>query len=40
MKLEFEMTDLGMMRYFLSLEIKQEKLGIFVSQGAYAQKIL
>jgi Reverse transcriptase (RNA-dependent DNA polymerase) len=30
-KLEFEMTDLGMMRYFLGLEIKQEKSGIFVS---------
>jgi Reverse transcriptase (RNA-dependent DNA polymerase) len=40
MKLEFEMTDLGMMRYFLSLEIKQEKSGIFVSQEAYARKIL
>jgi Reverse transcriptase (RNA-dependent DNA polymerase) len=31
MKLEFEMTNLGMMRYFLGLEIKQEKSGIFVS---------
>jgi Reverse transcriptase (RNA-dependent DNA polymerase) len=40
MKLEFEMTDLGMMRYFLGLEIKQEKSRIFVSQGAYARKIL
>jgi Reverse transcriptase (RNA-dependent DNA polymerase) len=40
MKLEFEMTDLEMMRYFLSLEIKQEKSEIFVSQGAYAREIL
>jgi Reverse transcriptase (RNA-dependent DNA polymerase) len=40
MKLEFEMTDLGMMMYFLGLEIKQEKSGIFVSQGAYAREIL
>jgi Reverse transcriptase (RNA-dependent DNA polymerase) len=40
MKLEFEMTDLEMMRYFLSLEIKREKSGIFVSQGAYAREIL
>jgi Reverse transcriptase (RNA-dependent DNA polymerase) len=40
MKLEFEMTYLGMMMYFLGLEIKQEKSGIFVSQGAYARKIL
>jgi Reverse transcriptase (RNA-dependent DNA polymerase) len=40
MKLEFEMTDLGMMRYFLCLEIEQEKSGIFISQGAYAWEIL
>jgi Reverse transcriptase (RNA-dependent DNA polymerase) len=40
MKFEFEMTNLRMMRYFLGLEIKQEKSGIFVSQGAYSQKIL
>jgi Reverse transcriptase (RNA-dependent DNA polymerase) len=40
MKFEFEMTDLGMMRYFLCLKIKQEKSEIFVSQGAYAREIL
>jgi Reverse transcriptase (RNA-dependent DNA polymerase) len=40
MKLEFEMTDFGMMRYFLSIEIKQKKSEIFVSQGAYIRKIL
>jgi Reverse transcriptase (RNA-dependent DNA polymerase) len=40
MKLEFEMTDLGMMRYFLGFEIKHNKSGIFVSQGAYAREIL
>jgi Reverse transcriptase (RNA-dependent DNA polymerase) len=40
MKLEFEMTDLRMMRYFIGLEIKQERSGIFVSQGAYAREIL
>jgi hypothetical protein len=40
MKLELEMIDLEMMRYFLGLEIKQKKSGIFVSQGAYARKIL
>jgi Reverse transcriptase (RNA-dependent DNA polymerase) len=40
MKLEFEMIDLGMMRYFLGLEIKHEKSGIFVSQGAYTREIL
>jgi hypothetical protein len=40
MKLEFEMTYLGMMRYFLGLEIKHEKSGIFVSQEAYVREIL
>jgi Reverse transcriptase (RNA-dependent DNA polymerase) len=40
MKLEFKMIDLGMMMYFLDLEIKHEKSGIFVSQGAYAREIL
>jgi Reverse transcriptase (RNA-dependent DNA polymerase) len=40
MKLEFEMTDLRMMSYFLGLEIKQKKSGIFVSQVAYVREIL
>jgi Reverse transcriptase (RNA-dependent DNA polymerase) len=40
MKLEFEMIEFGMMRYFLGLKIKQKKSRIFVSQGAYARKIL
>jgi Reverse transcriptase (RNA-dependent DNA polymerase) len=40
MKLEFEMTDLEMMRYFFGVEIRQKKLGIFVSQGGYTQEIL
>jgi Reverse transcriptase (RNA-dependent DNA polymerase) len=39
MNLEFEMTDLGMMSYFLDLEIKQDKSEIFISQGAYARDI-
>ncbi|XP_061357068.1 secreted RxLR effector protein 161-like [Gastrolobium bilobum] len=37
---EFEMTDLGLMRYFLGLEVRQDKSGIFVSQEAYAKGIL
>jgi Reverse transcriptase (RNA-dependent DNA polymerase) len=40
MNLEFEMTYLGMMRYFLGLEIRHEKSRIFISQGGYAQEIL
>jgi len=31
MKKEFEMTDLGLMKYFLGLEVIQGKDGIFVS---------
>ena len=37
---EFEMTDLGLMKYFLGLEVRQEETGIFVSQEAYAKEIL
>ncbi|KAJ4781946.1 polyprotein [Rhynchospora pubera] len=37
---EFEMTDLGLMSYFLGLEIKQSDDGIFISQEAYAKEVL
>ena len=37
---EFEMKDLGLLHYFLGLEIWQRKHGLFVSQGKYAQEIL
>ena len=40
MKEEFEMTDLGLMKYFLGLKVKQDCSGIFISQGAYARDIL
>jgi hypothetical protein len=40
MKKEFEMTDLGLMKYFLGLEVRQGKTGILVSQEAYAKEIL
>jgi Reverse transcriptase (RNA-dependent DNA polymerase) len=40
MKSEFEMTDLGLMSYFLVLQIKQGDEGIFVSQEVYAKEIL
>lgn len=38
MKKEFEMSYLGMLHYFLGLEVKQVEDGIFVSQRKYAQK--
>ncbi|CAH9081524.1 unnamed protein product [Cuscuta europaea] len=40
MKQEFEMTDLGILQYFLGLEIKQGKDGIFLCQKKYAKDLL
>jgi hypothetical protein len=38
--LEFEMKDLGLMHYFLGLEVWQSPKRIFLNQGKYAVKIL
>ena len=40
MKNEFEMTDLGLLKYFLGIEVKQMDDGIFISQEKYAEQIL
>jgi hypothetical protein len=40
MKKEFEMTDLGMMKYFLGIEVNQNENEIFISQSKYANDIL
>ena len=40
MKKEFEMTDLGLMRYFLGLEVRQMENGIFVCQKKYAGDLM
>jgi hypothetical protein len=37
---KFEMKDLGMMHYFLGLEVWQRSDGIFLNQGKYAVEIL
>ncbi|RDX69179.1 hypothetical protein CR513_51741, partial [Mucuna pruriens] len=37
---EFEMTDIGLMSYYLGLEVKQMNNDIFVSQESYAKKVL
>ena len=37
---EFEMKDLGMMHYFLGLEVWQNPEGVFLNQGKYAIEIL
>lgn len=36
----FEMTDLGIMSYFLGMEVKQSENEIFISQKKYAREIL
>ena len=36
----FEMTDLGLMSYFLGIKVVQQKDGIFISQKKYASDIL
>jgi hypothetical protein len=40
MKSKFDMTDLGKMRYFLGVEVRQCDSGIFIHQQKYAQEII
>ena len=37
---EFEMTDPGLMKYFLGLEVTQTNRGIFIFQHMYATNVL
>jgi hypothetical protein len=37
---EFEMSDIGLMHYFLGMEVWQEEAHIFLGQGKYATDIL
>ena len=39
MKKEFEMSDLGLLKYFLGMEVTQNDQGIFISQHKYAINI-
>jgi transposase InsO family protein len=36
----FEMTDLGLMNYFLGIEVKQQEEGIFICQKKYTEGLL
>ncbi|KAE8715887.1 Xyloglucan endotransglycosylase 6 [Hibiscus syriacus] len=36
----FEMTDLGIMAYFLGMEVRQDHQGVFICQRKYAKEIL
>ena len=40
MMLEFDMSDLGKMKYFLGVEVKQSSEGIYLCQSKYAGEIL
>lgn len=40
MKIEFEMTDLDLLKYFLGIEVEQSIEGIFIYQQKYASDIL
>eukprot|EP00253_Pinus_taeda_P028724 PITA_28724 len=40
MKEEFEMTDMGFLRYFLGIEVEQNGNGIFISQVKYVNEVL
>ena len=40
MESEFEMTDLGLMKFFLGIEVQQSESGIFISRSTYASEVL
>ncbi|KAG6489199.1 hypothetical protein ZIOFF_050459 [Zingiber officinale] len=40
MMIEFEMSDLGLLSYYLGIEVEQQKSQILLRQSAYAKKIL
>lgn len=40
MKDKFQMSDLGLLSYYLGLEVSQTEDGITITQAAYAQRIL
>lgn len=40
MKKVFDMSDLGLLTYYIGIEVKQSKKGITISQMGYAKKLL
>ena len=40
MKEEFEMTDMGLLRYFLGIEVEKNENKIFISQEKYVKEFL
>ena len=39
MESEFEMTNLGLMKFFLGIEVQQSESGIFIPQSKYASLV-
>ena len=37
---KFEMTDMGLLHFFLGIEVNQNDDGIFISQKKYAKELL
>ena len=40
MKEEFEMTDMGLLRYFIGIEVEKNENNIFISQAKYVNEVL
>ena len=40
MQAKFRMSDLGLLSYYLGIEVRQEANGVTIAQSAYAQKII
>jgi len=40
MKKEFKMSMVGKLNYFLGLQVKQQKYGIFISQEKYTKNLV
>ena len=40
MKEEFEMTDMGLLKYFLGIEVEKNENVIFISQAKYVNEVL
>ena len=40
MESEFEMTDLGLLKFFLGIEVQHSESGIFISKSKYASAFL
>ncbi|XP_026378578.1 uncharacterized protein LOC113273018 [Papaver somniferum] len=40
MMMKYEMSDMGLVKYFLGIEVHQSEDGVFISQSKYSEKVL